>query len=148
MEALQEGVISRAAGLEGDFKGAKHPHRQITVLAREDWEAALADLPPGTPEALRASPWTARRANILVEGVRLPRAAGGVLRVGPVELEITGETSPCRRMEEVAPGLIKALAPQWRGGVTCRVLSDGRVRAGDPVTVLHAPEERTRRLPG
>ncbi len=145
MDVLEEGLITRAAGLEGDYKGAKHPTRQITVLAREDWEAALADLPAAPADA---PPWTARRANILVEGVRLPRARGGVLRVGPVDLEITGQTSPCRRMDEAAPGLLKALAPEWRGGVTCRVLTDGRVRAGDDVVIVSAPPERIRRLPG
>ena len=36
------------------------------------------------------------------------------------DLEVTGETDPCERMEEIQPGLFQALAPGWRGGVTCR----------------------------
>ncbi len=37
MEECAEGLITLAAGLEGDFKGSKYPRRQITVLARETW---------------------------------------------------------------------------------------------------------------
>ena len=112
------------------------------MLAREAWEAAL--------EALGASgiDWTARRANLLVEGAALPRAAGGVVRIGAVVLEVTGQTSPCSRMEEVRPGLLRALAPDWRGGITCRVVADGAVALGDPVEILVSPPERKISLPG
>lgn len=78
MQERAEGRITIAAGLDGDFKGAKYPRRQITVLAREAWEAVLEELGHAT------LPWTARRANLLVAGVRLPRAAGGILRIGQV----------------------------------------------------------------
>ena len=61
----------------GRSQGAKYKRRAVTVLAREDWEAALADV---GDEPLD---WTARRANLLVEGVRLPRALGATLRIGP-----------------------------------------------------------------
>lgn len=146
MEEISAGHISQAAGLEGDFKGAKYPRRQITIVSREAWEAAclaLTDLAGPVP-----LPWTARRANLLVEGVALPRAAGGLIAVGDVELEVTGQTYPCARMEEVHRGLLKALAPDWRGGVTCRVRVGGDIRVGDEVRVLFAPPERTIRLPG
>ena len=60
-------------------------------------------------------------------------AEGCVLRVGTVELEVTGETAPCDRMEEAWPGLRAALAVGGRGGVTCRVRRGGELAAGDPV---------------
>jgi len=44
--------------------------------------------------------------------------------------------------------LMRALYPEWRGGVTCRVLEGGRVAIGDPVAVLASPPERKIRLPG
>ena len=91
--------------------------------------------------------WTVRRANLLVEGVRLPRAKGSVLQVGPVVLEITAQTNPCQRMEEAHAGLVSALHPQWRGGVTCRVREGGQVTIGDGVTVLVAAKEHVMRLP-
>lgn len=144
METLERGVITVEGGLEGDFRGPKLAARRITVLSREAWEAALGDLPP----AGAGLAWTTRRANLLVEDVRLPRAAGGVLRVGAVVLEITDQTSPCRRMEEAFPGLLKALSPDSRGGVLCRVREGGDVALGDDVEVIHAPAEHVRALPG
>ena len=102
MEELSHGAITLGAGLEGDSRGAKFKTRQITVLAREDWDAALLDLADlsGPPDL----PWTVRRANLYVEGLRLPRAKGGVLRIGDVVLEITGQTNPCQRMEDAHRG--------------------------------------------
>jgi MOSC domain-containing protein YiiM len=146
MEEILAGSITVDRGLEGDHKGPKFPRRRITVLAREAWEEALAELgaADGAPVTL---PWTVRRANLLVEGVRLPRARGAILRVGPVTLEVTHPTQPCQRMEEAYPGLLKALHPDWRGGVTCQVLAGGTVRVGDAVAVLHAPPEHVARLP-
>ena len=145
MELLQQGDVSLEAGLAGDTRGAKFITRQITVLAREDWQAALLDLGDlmGPPDL----PWTTRRANFFVEGVRLPRAKGGVLRIGAVVLEITGQTNPCHRMEDAHAGLLSALHPNWRGGVTCRVREAGHVALGDPVEILVAPKEHVIRLP-
>lgn len=146
MEEIAEGVITVARGLDGDHKGPKFPRRRITVLEREAWEAALAELrhEDGGRVVL---PWTVRRANLLVDGVRLPRARGGILRIGAVRLEVTNPTQPCQRMEDAFPGLLKALHPAWRGGVTCLVLDGGVVRIGDAVEVLHAPMEHVPRLP-
>ncbi len=118
------------AGLEGDLRG-RPGRRQITILAREAWEQACAELG-------QALDWTVRRANLLVEGLDFADSTGSQLSIGPsVVLEITGETEPCRRME-IHSGLRAALAPGWRGGVTCRVVRGGLIRAGDPV-VLRAP---------
>jgi MOSC domain-containing protein YiiM len=141
MQEVDEGLITQAAGLVGDFKGAKYPRRQITVLALEGWQAALAEI------AQSGLPWTARRANLLVEGVELPRAAGGILRIRAAHLEVTGQTYPCSRMEEAQAGLLSALAKDWRGGVTCRVLEGGPVARGDPVEVLVRPAPIVRHLP-
>ena len=146
MEELACGAITVDRGLEGDHKGPKFPRRRITVLAREAWEEALAELSRREGTEVRL-PWTVRRANLLVEGVWLPRVRGGVIQIGPVRLEITNETNPCRRMEEAFPGLLKALHPEWRGGVTCEVLEGGIVSIGDEVEVVVSPPERVMRLP-
>ena len=146
MEELQEALIGETFGVEGDARGAKYPRRQVTVLAREDFEAALLDLagPAGPPEL----PWTARRANLLVEGLRLPRAKGAVIAVGSALLEVTAQTVPCERMNEAYPGLLKALYPVWRGGVTCRVSKGGIVKIGERVSIVSSPPEHVVRLPG
>lgn len=146
IEEIVCGVIGLETGLEGDHKGAKFPRRRITVLSREDWTAALDDLADlGGPVAL---PWTIRRANLLVEGVRLPRAVGAVVRIGPVLLEVTYPTQPCSRMDEAHKGLLKALHPEWRGGITCAVRAGGPIAIGDAVEIVTSPPERRVRLPG
>jgi MOSC domain-containing protein YiiM len=146
MEETGEALISAGGGLEGDHKGRKFPLRGITVLAREAWEAALAELEG--PEGAVVLPWTVRRANLLVEDAALPKARGGIVRIGHVLLEVTYPTQPCRRMEEAYPGLLKALHPDWRGGITARVLEGGTVRLGDEVEILVSPPEKKIRLPG
>lgn len=146
MEEIARGHISVEGGLEGDHKGPRFPLRRITVLAVEDWEAALAELAGVAGPPLLS--WTARRANLLVQGLRLPRARGAQLRIGPVLLEVTYPTQPCVRMDEAHPGLLKALHPDWRGGVTCRVLEGGEVAAGDRAEVIFSPPEKVARLPG
>ena len=154
METVEEVAVTVAAGVAGDHKGAKFKNRQVTILAREDWAAALEALAAtdGVDGAGRGAPaldWTCRRANLLVEGLRLPRAKGAAIAIGEeVELEVTGETVPCARMDEAFAGLRKALHPAWRGGVTCRVITGGQIRLGDQVRVMHQPDEVVRRLPG
>lgn len=142
MHCLEAVPVSVAAGLAGDCKGLKFRKRQVTVLALEDWVAACLEVGSDLP-------WTDRRANVLVEGLRLPRARGARLRLGPVLLEVTGQTSPCSRMQEVHQGLLKALAPDWRGGVTCQVLAGGHLAIGDVVEILSSPQpELPLPLPG
>jgi MOSC domain-containing protein YiiM len=81
--------------------------------------------------------------------VELPQAKGAVLSVGPVFLEVTGQTYPCARMEEARPGLLKALARDWRGGLTCRVVAGGHIAVGAVVNVrVRPPPEAIARLPG
>jgi MOSC domain-containing protein YiiM len=147
MQVVDEATVTVDGGLAGDHKGPKFPRRQLTLLALEDWQAALAALSSATGTAVQL-PWTVRRANLLVEGVRLPRAVGARLRIGPVLIEVTYPTTPCRRMDAAFPGLMKALSPDWRGGVTSRVLEGGELRLGDAVSIVSSPPEHTMRLPG
>jgi hypothetical protein len=115
--------VSIATGVEGDFRG-RQKARQVTVLFAEDWAAAVAGLDP-------AAPWTVRRATLLVAGVRNPQRVGDVLAVGDVRLVVTGEAQPCVRMDKQMPGLRDALRPDWRGGVTARVIAGGEISVGD-----------------
>ena len=127
IQELADASIQVKGGLEKDYRRGGGA-RAVTVLAREDWEAACR-------EAGADLPWTTRRANLLIEGIPLGESEGRRLRIGPVLLEITGETRPCSIMEAAHGGLQAALEPAWRGGVTCRVLQPGHVRSGDPVTL-------------
>lgn len=118
-------VIRAHAGVDGDF-GRRRGRAQVTVLSEEAWRAA-------GDQVGAVLPWTMRRANLLVAGIPLAPLAGSRLVIGDVVLEVTGETDPCRRMDEAHAGLRKALTPDARGGVRCRVLAGGKIAAGDAV---------------
>ena len=132
MEEATAANVSGDAGVEGDHRGRRE-RRQVTVLAREGWQRACDEL--GT-----ALPWTLRRANLLVEGIALAQSTGTRLSIGDMVLEVTGECGPCTRMDEQHHGLTAALQPDWRGGVTCRVVSGGRIAVGDAVEALRGGE--------
>lgn len=127
VESIEAGEITVDGGLTGDHRG-KPGGRQVTVVSKQAWDAACRELGDDVP-------WTYRRANLLVDGIDLEKRAGQRLKIGEVELEITGETEPCPRMDEQHQGLTAALAPNWRGGVSCRVLTGGRVSVGDAVAL-------------
>ncbi len=132
METVQQVVVTLETGIVGDYRGAmrRGPHkRQVTLIEREDWDAAMA-------EVGRSLPWQERRSNLLVEGIDLPQVAGVRLRIGAdVVLQVTRETDPCERMEALAPGLRAALTSDWRGGACTFVLSGGIIAIGDTVTI-------------
>jgi len=126
MESLESVSVTTELGIDGDFRG-KLRRRQVTILAEEDWQAACQEI--GQDDIH----WTERRANLFVCGIALPRSKGSKLSIGDVVFEITGETDPCNRMDAVAMGLQEALRPDWRGGVTCRVIAGGTITVGDQV---------------
>jgi MOSC domain-containing protein YiiM len=124
---VTEAVAVADQGLDGD-----HAHggkRQVTLIAREGWAEAMAEL------GADVSPG-GRRANLVVEGVDLGALLGRRLRVGQVEVELAGETRPCQLMDDVTPGLWQALKPRRRGGMFARILVGGTLRVGDAVEVL------------
>ena len=130
MQELTCVQVTAAAGVAEDFRG-KPGLRQVTVLAREQWQATCE-------EVGETIPWLARRANLYIEGVALRNCAGRVLKIGSLRLLITHETDPCKRMTEVHDGLFDALAKEWRGGVCCRVIVEGEICVGDQVEMVDA----------
>ncbi|MFT5859377.1 MAG: MOSC domain-containing protein YiiM [Flavobacteriaceae bacterium] len=129
METCTQAEITFENGVGNDSRGKHKGKRQVTVMALEDWNAACAEL------AVEVS-WTTRRANLLIEGVELKDTTGGILQIGNFQLEITGELVPCERMDEQVSGLTKALSTNWRGGVTCKILSEGSANEGDDVVLV------------
>ncbi len=118
-------------GLEGDH--ARGGNRQISLMEKEAWQAALQelggkDLPPGR-----------RRANVVVEGFSLREAFGRRIRVGDCVIDILTELAPCKLMEDVTPGLMGALKPGCRGGAYGRVVTSGRIEVGANVEMLPGP---------
>ncbi|MDO8898140.1 MAG: MOSC domain-containing protein [Bacteroidales bacterium] len=120
-----EAFVGLLTGVARDVRGLPGK-RQVTVLSEEAFNEACNEL--GT-----TLPWTIRRANLLISGIDLENSKGKNLAIGSVVLEVTGETDPCYRMDEQFEGLKDALEPNWRGGVTCSVMSEGYVKLGDEV---------------
>lgn len=129
MELINNCTVTCAEGVENDFRGMPG-NRQVTLLSRPAWRAACQELNAVGLE------WTTRRANLLVEGLEFgPEDLGSIVEIGKLKMKITLETDPCSRMDEQVPGLKAALTPNWRGGVCCKVIQNGRVHLGDTVKI-------------
>ena len=123
-ESVGKARMLAGFGLEGNVWSGNH--RQVTLLEQEKWDVLMAYV------GAIADP-ARRRANLMVSGIKLEKTRGRKLRIGSVELEIGGETTPCERMDEVALGLQSAMRTSWGGGAFARVLTDGEITVGDVV---------------
>jgi len=132
METVDHAAVTLESGIVGDFRGAmkgKPYRRQITLMERSDWDAAIAEVGHDIP-------WQERRSNLLIDGLNLPQVQGVRVRIGSsVLLEITRETDPCERMEALAKGLRAALIPDWRGGACAMVIMGGIIAVGDEIRI-------------
>ncbi|GAA4776709.1 MOSC domain-containing protein [Stakelama sediminis] len=132
MEPLETVEVTVEGGLEGDCRGRVKPggrgRRQVSLIEAKDWAAATGEIGVHLP-------WWSRRANLLVEDFDLPKEPGTRIRIGDVLIEITMECDPCKRMEEIAPGLMTTLTPDWRGGALGRVIEGGTLNIGDTIGI-------------
>lgn len=128
IQTKTQSMISKVAGVDGDARG-KPGKRQVTILSQEQWQQACDELHTSLP-------WTIRRANLLIEGFEFDaNMVGKQIKIGQLILVVTSETDPCHKMDSQFQGLTKALTPDWRGGVCCTVIADGRVQIGDIVQI-------------
>lgn len=129
MQTKSQSMLSRVAGVDEDARG-KPGKRQVTVLSTIQWQTACEELNTRLP-------WTVRRANLLVDGVEFDASyVGKQIKIGELRMVISRETDPCPKMDAQHQGLTLALAPNWRGGVCCQVIADGRIRVGDQVEII------------
>jgi len=130
MDGVESVRMDPDSGIDGNADCSRR--RQVTVLSAESWSDAERELG-------RSVEPSARRANLLLEGVDLVESRGKTLQIGDVSIVIWGETRPCHQMEEAISGLQKALDPDWRAGAHGEILSPGEVAEGDTAQLI-APE--------
>jgi MOSC domain-containing protein YiiM len=123
---LPEGHLISDFGLEGD-RHAGRPLRQLSILNNEtvtELEQAGMPVAPGI-----------LGENVTVEGIPVMQLDDGThLRIGDVELEITGDRPACKELLEVHRDALKALV--GRTGKMARVVRGGTVRPGDPIELI------------
>ena len=124
MDPADAATLVAGRGLVGNADQGRR--RQVTLIEQEEWERLMDELGGDVPPS-------ARRANLMLRGIRLQGTRGRILRVGACRLRIGGETKPCERMDEALPGLKRAMYPHWGGGAFAEVLDDGPIHVGDPV---------------
>ncbi|MFB3820117.1 MAG: MOSC domain-containing protein [Candidatus Methylomirabilales bacterium] len=122
MDGVESATLVAGKGIVGNaHQGGR---RQVTIIEQEAWEAMMRELGAWLPPS-------ARRANLMLRGVRLQDSGGRTLRVGGCRIRIFGETKPCAQMDEVLPGLREVMYSDWRGGAFGEVLAGGRIAVGD-----------------
>ena len=121
--------VTLERGVENDIFG-RPGKRQVTVMSKQQWEIACQQVNTDLD-------WLTRRANLLINGYEFSDAdLGRIISIGTeLKLLITGETDPCKKMEQACLGLEQALIPDWRGGVTCRVINAGLIQPNDVITI-------------
>lgn len=121
-------------GLRGDRFFAYRPDYkgQVTLFARETWDALGSEF--GCTEK---SPAVLRR-NLLVSGIDLNLLIGETFTLSGATFAGIEECRPCYWMDQaIGPG-----AEDWlkgRGGLRCRVMSDGWLQA-EAAALLSATE--------
>ncbi|HQT78525.1 MAG TPA: MOSC domain-containing protein [Rhodopila sp.] len=137
-----QGALDPLTGLAGDhYTNRNSRSRQVTLIAQEALGAIAAYLGRTVVE-----PGMLRR-NIVIAGINPHALKSRGVRIGSVELQITGECHPCSRMEEIfGPGGYNAV--RGHGGLTARILTPGIVRLGDPVACVDAASAACTEPPG
>ena len=135
-----EGAIEvRGVNVEGDDQADRKVHggvdKAVYSYAREDidwWEAELGqDLPNGV-----------FGENLTVSGLDLGEALiGERWRIGSAVLEVSEPRFPCWKLGARFgdPKMVKRFAAARRPGAYLRILTEGRLAAGDPIEVVSRP---------
>jgi MOSC domain-containing protein YiiM len=127
MNVVGSAEVVQNLGLKGDTHALPDSSRQILLIEKE------------TLESLSLSPGQVKE-NITTEGILLMGLKmNDRLRLGnEVLLDITKPCSPCSRMEEIRPGLLKGIA--GKRGMLARVVGGGTVHVGDAIEQVARPQ--------
>ena len=126
MQPVSEANTEKNKGLVGDTNFGRSK-RQVTFIEKEVFDLLRDRFGDSIGPEMR-------RANFMVTGVELKETVGRILSVGDLKVKISGETIPCKIMDDACQGLREALVDEWKGGVYGCVLNDAIVKMGDPVS--------------
>ena len=131
MSVLTE-TYANIGGLTDDRsnKGNPESKRQVTLIQQEHLQAVASFLGKE-----RINPDLTRR-NIVVESINLNALKGKQFQIGEAILEMTNFCYPCSRMEEnLGKGGFNAM--RGHGGITCKVIKEGKIKMGDALFVVN-----------
>ncbi len=118
----------RYCGRRSSSTGAPS-RRQVSLIEREQIASHAESL------RLEAIPPGVVRANIETTGVTLGKLIGCRVRVGEAILHFYEHRTPCAKMDAISAGL-RALMEDGRQGVLAEAIQSGRIRVGDPISLL------------
>jgi len=124
-------------GLEGDrffresWRAVHRSDKAVSLIEEEVLKLAAEEL--GVADFADRT-----RRNIVTRGVPLIELLGREFTVGGVLMRGIRLFEPCGHLVKVSqlPGIFKAL--EHRSGLKAAILSDGLLRAGDPIMLAHA----------
>ena len=124
-------------GLEGDrffresWSAANRRDKAVSLIEEEVINLAAGDL--GVAEFADRT-----RRNIITRGVPLIDLLDREFTIGAVRMRGIRLFEPCAHLEKISnlPGIFKAL--EHRSGLKAAILSDGLLRVGDPIALVHA----------
>ena len=133
--AVHVGRLGLDGDEQADLENHGGPEQAIYVYAREDLDWWAGQLSRAVRDGMFGE-------NITTAGLDVTNALiGERWRLGTAEVQVTSCRIPCGTFRSWTgeKGWVKRFAQAGRPGAYLRVLADGIVRPGDPVTVLSRP---------
>tara|TARA_R110002096_G_scaffold354570_1_gene547793 strand:- start:497 stop:982 length:486 start_codon:yes stop_codon:yes gene_type:complete len=129
MRVVQQLTVDPATGPGGDRYAGNSGKRHLSLLQSEHLPVIASVL------GVAAIDPALLRRNLLISGINLLALKQKIVRIGPVQIEVTGACHPCSRMEtQLGAGGYNAM--RGHGGVTARILEAGTIRIGDSVAFV------------
>ncbi len=130
---VNEVMANKDFGLKGDRYAGSSGKRQVTLIQFEHLAviASLMGMRDCNPALLRR--------NIAVSGINLLALKEKTFMVGDAILEYTGLCHPCSFMEETL-GVGGYNAVRGHGGITARVIQDGKIKLQSAISLFVSAE--------
>jgi MOSC domain-containing protein YiiM len=130
---ISEAMLIEGYGIEGDRKGG-NPKRNLNVMDEQTQAELAAEGYPTGAGTLGE--------NIILSGIDLRTLPEGTqLQIGDEAVIALGRLrEPCEQLTPLDERMPESVV--GRVGAMCRVVRSGRIKVGDPVTVLAVEGER------